>query len=154
MKSAPIFLENYFVTELTLTANKDFDPEKGPDVDFSSFKVIPTYLSDAKDRRHWQVTLRVQHQPGPEAPSPYAFALELAGFFVVHPTVPDDVIDRIVKTNGASMLYGAAREIIRSLTGQAPFGQVILPSISFYEPRSAAETEAIEPSTLPAASTE
>jgi preprotein translocase subunit SecB len=131
MKAAPITLESYCVTEVTLTANEDFDPTKAPDLDLESFKITPAYLSDEKDKRRWQVTLRIQHQFTPEAPAPYAFALALAGLFAVHPDVPEEMIERVVKSNGSSMLYGAAREIIRSITAQAPFGQVILPSLSF-----------------------
>jgi preprotein translocase subunit SecB len=143
MRTAPIMLENYFVTELTLTANKDFDPEKAPDLDLESFKVTPTHLPDEKDKRHWQVTLRIQHQPTVEAPAPYAFALVLVGFFAVHPDVPEETIERVVKTNGSSMLYGAAREIVRSLTAQGPFGQVVLPSLSFYQPKPTIAEESV-----------
>jgi hypothetical protein len=48
MRTPPIALENYFLTELTLTANKDFDPEKAADLDLKSFKVTPAYLPDER----------------------------------------------------------------------------------------------------------
>jgi preprotein translocase subunit SecB len=38
----------------------------------------------------------------------------------------------MLEVNGASMLYGAAREIVRAMTARGPYFQTVLPSVSFY----------------------
>src|SRR5439155_22261424 len=79
----------------------------------------------------------ITYQPQANSNVPYFFSLELVGFFEVAEAVPDDRIDRLVKTNGPSMLYGIAREVVRDITSRGPYLGVLLPSVSFYEPPTA-----------------
>ena len=46
---------------------------------------------------------------------------------------------RFVQVNGSSMLYGMAREHIRSLTAAGPWGAIILPTMSFYDNKETAQ---------------
>jgi preprotein translocase subunit SecB len=61
---------------------------------------------------------------------------------------PDDRIERLVRTNGTSMLFGLLREVIRDTTARGPYTGVILPSTSFYQ----SEKES-DPGATPAAQT-
>ena len=65
---------------------------------------------------------------------PYKFDLSLIGFFACNDgfSSPADE-EHFVRVNGSSMLYGAARELVRSLTARGPWGELFLPSISFYD---------------------
>jgi hypothetical protein len=77
---------------------------------------------------------------------PYKFDLTILGFFVCRDGVPPEAGEqRFVRVNGSSMLYGIAREIIRSTTAMGPWGFILLPTISFYEkdPTQKDETELI-----------
>ena len=135
MKNSPLQLKHYFVTELSLTANKEFDPKKESKLGIESLVVTPALMADAADPRQWQVTLRIQQQPGPEANAPYFSALEIVGFFCLQDNYPEEKIEWMVKTNATSVLYGVAREILRAAMAQGPFPPVILPTASFYSPR-------------------
>jgi preprotein translocase subunit SecB len=133
MKPAPLQLENYFVSELVFSANKDFVPGSPSEMQFGDLRVEPTCLNT--EPRQWQVTLKVQFQPPADANYPYTFALEIVGFFKTIDGLKSDIEARLIKTNASSMLYGAAREIVRAATSRGPYVPVVLPSVSFYEPK-------------------
>jgi preprotein translocase subunit SecB len=133
MKPAPIQLTDYFVTDLHLSANPKFDPKNEIPVQFKDFQVGLEASSTPEKNRDWQLSLKLQFQPPADANVPYRFSADIVGFFFVHPDVPKDRIEPLVKTNGSSMLFGALREIIRETTARGPFPALILPATSFYE---------------------
>jgi preprotein translocase subunit SecB len=47
--------------------------------------------------------------------------------------MPEEIRDKIVKTNGTSILYGAAREIIREMTARGGYRPILIPTASFAE---------------------
>ena len=100
-------------------------------------------------KRTWQVILKLAHQPPAEANVPYRFTAEIVGFFILTDGFPEDRIERLVKTNGSSMLYGVLREIIRATTARGPYSAIILPSTSFYEAEKKPETPAQPPVASP-----
>jgi preprotein translocase subunit SecB len=63
----------------------------------------------------------------------------MLGVFLVLNGYPEEKIERLVKVNGPSMLYGALREIVKALTSRGPYGAIVLPSPSFYLPQPAAK---------------
>jgi preprotein translocase subunit SecB len=134
MKPAPIQLTDYFLTDLHVSANPKFDSKQDVPLEFKHFEVVLEAAPVAEEKRDWQVSLKLRHQPPAEANIPYRFSAEMVGKFIVHPTYPEGRIERFVKTNGASMLFGALREIIRATTARGPYPPLILPSTSFYEP--------------------
>ena len=135
MKAAPIILTEYFVTDMHISANIKFDPKQESPILFKDFQVEFGATHEPKDRRAWQLNLKIQLQPAAEANVPYRVSLDMVGFVKVHPDVTDDFIERLVTTNGASMLFGAAREIIRDATARGPWPQLFIPSTSFYGPQ-------------------
>jgi preprotein translocase subunit SecB len=134
MNNSPLQLKRYFVTELSLTANKEYDPKKEFKFDVENTLVTPALLSDETDQRQWQVTLRIKQQPGPDANAPYFSALEIVGFFCLDESYPEDKIEWMIQTNATSVLFSAAREILRSATAQGPYPPILLPTVSFYGP--------------------
>ena len=135
MKPSPLQLRRYFVSEINVSVNKDFDPEKEVRLEFEDLIVTPTSLSEKASKRLWEVSLRIQFQPGPEANVPYYFMVEIFSLFDVHKSVPDERIEPLVKTNCPAVLYSTAREILRSVMAQGPFPALILPTGTFYEPK-------------------
>jgi len=138
MKPSPISLVDYFATDLVLATKHEFVPDK-PVQFIESEYIIEVALQRNEGAggpsRCWQVTLEVRHQPGPETNFPYSYRIVLVGRFCVAPHVKTDDEERTVRIHGASVLYGMAREIARALTGRGPYRPVILPTVSFYEPR-------------------
>jgi preprotein translocase subunit SecB len=133
MKISPLQLEHYFVSDLHFSANRSFDPAKEPELTNDQFAVEAVSMRDKEKPAKWQITLRIKHQPAVNTNAPYSFALEVVGFFEVAPAFPQDRTERLVKTNGATMLYGIAREMVRDLTSRGPHPGLMLPSVSFFE---------------------
>jgi len=135
MKPAPLQIARYFVTDCHVTASKQFKAGEKVALDFDQLEIQNGWKSVDTDRQ-WEVSLRVKFQPGPEVNTPYFFTLEVVGFFSVAPNYPEEKIERLVRTNGSSMLYGVVREVVREMTGRGPHAQMLLPSVSFVPPKS------------------
>jgi preprotein translocase subunit SecB len=152
MKPSPIQLLDYFLTDLHVSANPKFDPKQEVPLRFEDFEVATDTTQSAEKKREWQVFLSLKHQAPAEANVPYRFGAEILGEFLVLDGYPEDRIERLVKTNGASMLYGILREVIRDATARGPHSGVVLPSTSFYEPqdKSPAATKPAEQPPTPA----
>ena len=141
MIGSPLQLMRYFVTECHVTASKQFKPEERMIVDGDLLEVEPACKA-VKNSRHWEVRLRIKFQPGPEVNTPYFFTLEVVGFFQVLPNFPEEKVKPLVQTNGPSVLYGIAREVVREMTGRGPFPQMFLPSVAFAPPKTTTGTAA------------
>jgi preprotein translocase subunit SecB len=80
----------------------------------------------------WLVKVEI-NQSIPEGKNiPYEFSLSMAGVVAVHPSFEGDQLNRAIQVNGPSMIFGAAREIIRGATSRGPFAPVIIPSTNFF----------------------
>ena len=79
-------------------------------------------MRDLKDNSQpqWLVTLIVRQHASED--QPYAFSVELEGYFSIFSSRFDEAgSEKLLRTNGAAVLYGVAREMIRSLTAHGPY---------------------------------
>jgi preprotein translocase subunit SecB len=141
MKPSQLELQNYFITALSLTANRNYDGQKQRAPCVSDLQVEPFPRPDEKDARHWQVTVKITYRPGPDVNAPYHFAVEIVGLFQVVAQVEADKVEWLVETNATSVLYSTAREILRSAMNTGPYPPLLLPTGSFYEPKKAVPVE-------------
>jgi preprotein translocase subunit SecB len=139
MNASPLQLTEYFLTELSFSANSQFHAEKGIGLNPNEFQVATEAQADKDNNRNWKVVIKLQYQPPADANAPYRFSVEILGFFLVLNGYPDEKIERLVRVNGPSMLYGALREIVKAVTLRGPYGAIILPSPSFYLSNEAAK---------------
>lgn len=96
-----------------------------------------TLLHQEEDMRSWRVVLKVQFGGTESKPTAQVCGvIDIEGDFRVHEEFPEDTIPRLVSVNGASILFGSAREIIAGLSGRMGVGVYLLPSVSFYEPKN------------------
>ena len=140
MKAAQIQLTNYFVSELQFAANRDFKLDSASSVGAEDLQV--THQASAKEgnRRQWQITLRIALNASPDSNSPYSFLVEMIGFINVAESVSDDRIERFARINGTSLVFAAAREIIKAATSRGPFPPLLLPTVTFWEPKNDASS--------------
>jgi preprotein translocase subunit SecB len=131
---APIQLKHYCIADLRLTPNNEFVITQPHRLNDSDFSVETVTLINKENKRDWQLVLKIRHQRSDGSNYPYTYFLEIAGFFEIHNEFPEQDIQKLMSITGASMLYGAAREIMRSITALGPFGQVLIPSIAFSAP--------------------
>ena len=135
MRLAPLQLLDYHVLSLMLRANSDYDEDKEPDYGLDLLKIQSDQrLVDETNSRRWVIDLSITLDAPSGRNIPYSFAIEMMGFVSVAPAFPENSTAHAVKVNGPSMLFGAAREIIRATTGRGPYKAVLLPSASFFTP--------------------
>lgn len=141
MKLAPIRLRSYFLTDLHLQVRAKFDPNADTGWKEDDFQVEQKVeRADSTSEgigQVWQIDLTIRHQPAAEDNFPYAFRLSLVGFIEEASglaKLDETARERIVRINGTSILYGAAREIVRAATGRGPHAPVLLPTVSFWDP--------------------
>jgi preprotein translocase subunit SecB len=82
------------------------------------------------EMRH-TVELKLEAEPNADTPGfPYKLQITLVGVFDGR-QLPEEKREALVAVNGASMLYGVAREILLGLTSRAVQGAVMLPTVEF-----------------------
>lgn len=150
MKPSLLELQNYFVTSLSLTANRNYDGQKQKAACGNDLLVEPSLQLDGKDIRHWQATMKIAYRPGPDVNAPYHFSIELVGLFQVADRVEEDRAKWFVETNGTAVLYSTAREILRSIMTRGPYPPLLIPTGTFYEPKEGNVAVAAEKPAQPA----
>jgi preprotein translocase subunit SecB len=133
MKAAQVQLTNYFVSELQFVANRDFKSDQSSSVGVEELQVTHQASARTENKREWQITLRIALNASPQANSPYSFLVEMIGFVDVAESVSDDRIERFARINGTSLVFSAAREIIKAATSRGPFPPLLLPTVTFWE---------------------
>jgi preprotein translocase subunit SecB len=131
MKLSPLQLLEYFVAEFHYSVNSRYDAKKDLELKPDELTTETTCNPGKSNPRLWTVTIDVKYQPAAETNTPYVFSLSLVGFFEVAKAFDETRVALLVKTNGASVLYGTAREIIREQTSRGPAGPFLLPTTSF-----------------------
>lgn len=146
MKLAPLQLADYFLTDLSLQANPDFDSSKPADDPVETLVVVPRYSQseseEGQDTR-WLVILEISQTIPDGGNLPYAFNLRIQGTVIVSSHLVGNKLQRAIHANGPAMLFGAAREIIRAATGRGPWPAVIIPSTNFLVGLPPLETPAV-----------
>lgn len=142
MKLAPLQLTDYFVHSLRVEALVDYDPAKEQDLDIASLQVTENcFRSNGDHPNRFAIDLVIKQDSLERKNLPYAYELHMVGFIEVCPGFPEDKLQRAVETNGPSMLFGAAREILRAATGRGPYGPVLIPSTTFFKQTDVATTQ-------------
>lgn len=136
---------NYFVTEMSLSSSSTYDPEKASNLELADLRVESDLSLVKPDEPLWAVALSVDQNVTAEKNAPYNFVIRLVGFFTIVEGVPKERIDKLLLTNGSSILFAAAREILRDMTSKGPYAPLLLPTLSFFPlPKEEAAAEAGE----------
>jgi preprotein translocase subunit SecB len=149
MRPAQISLTKYFVNEFQLKVNRAFDPQRPTPVQVDDLDLLPEATSLSTDRRSWNIVLRLTLNASPERNMPYSFLIEVVGTVLVDSTVKEENIERLIQINGMSLVFSVTREIVRAMTSRGPWGDVLLPTVTFWEPKSAPSAEELESKQVP-----
>jgi len=98
---------------------------------------IEADINEMKDSDiQWQVTVKVKQKDLPkEKNCPYQFDIEVNGFYSTCVEFENKEAEReVIEVNGATMLYGIARETLRASTSRGPYKSMMLPTITFAKP--------------------
>lgn len=135
MKPSALQLKHYILTELSLSANRSFDPGKKVQLALRDIVAAPECRMARKEGRECQIVLRIKHSQSAESNSPYFFMIEMIGFFAVSQSVPDDRVAEFAEVNGSSVLYSTAREVLRAAMALGPYLPILLPAVCFFDPK-------------------
>ena len=126
--NSPLALDTYFFPVVSVHADPQYQQETDLGRPEYSTKVV---VEHDPDNSRYQVVLEILSEAeNEEKRQAYRIHLVAIGFFRVDPSWPNDPI-KLLHINGASILYSAAREFLITITARGPWGQIILPSISF-----------------------
>jgi preprotein translocase subunit SecB len=137
MRPSPVRLEHYHLTTLSLTPVEEYAPSfdegiypRFADAEFSIGVRLGEPGEDAA--KQFLVHLDLAAKPKAGAAFPYQFALGADAIVSFHGADSDPAKVRdLVLVNGASLLYGALREVLLTLTSRFPNGPLMLPSADF-----------------------
>lgn len=111
-----------------------------------------TLLDEKEKYSDFGVKLNLRVGPKEDAQAPYNIQVSVRGIVRMHLTQADgQAEERRVRAlvNGASLLYGAVREMVSTVTSRSVHGPLLLPSLNFQDLASH-KPDDVEPSTLPA----
>ena len=95
----------------------------------------PCYLEESHS---WALSLDVTFGPSePPVPVRYQGHLTVHGHFKIHPDFPADQRESMLLMNGASLLLGAVREMVLTVTSRCAAGELVLATFdarSFLKP--------------------
>jgi preprotein translocase subunit SecB len=126
---------HYFVTDLMVAANPEYNDKQPVDLKFSDLQIDSTIkqLPKKLDGRLWRVILQIQQNVGPDKNSPYNFSITMLGHYEVSPSLSADRVHAFVTINGSSILYSTARQILKGAMHNGPYPTLELPTVCFHD---------------------
>jgi preprotein translocase subunit SecB len=147
MKNSPLQLLRYFIPEISFSANPSFDSNKECDTAMEEFSVETAVNRQTAPKgfpgHSWTIEMKISQGIKEGKNFPYRFKLVILGMFAfLDEALAEEKETQFVRVNGSSILYGAAREVLRSTTALGPWDALIIPGISFYEKQLVQKEEA------------
>lgn len=128
LTASPLHLEHYFLQALRFETKENFDRDQ------MALMPAPEDLKwnlENRDAEDGIFAFRLTLQLPPENERfAYAFEIILTGIFKVDGKYEGDT-QKIADANAPAVLFGAAREIIASVTGRGHFPALSLPTVHF-----------------------
>lgn len=127
-------LENYKIEHVVVVLNEAYDaslPSHTGNI-ASSLNVAP----HKQDPLRFRLTLDVRIDPTEKREKeffPYRIAIKGRAAFVFKEGCGREEVDKFMRLNGASILYGLLRAQIAQITAQSVHGQFLLPTVNFTE---------------------
>ena len=129
LSRSPLNLISHQFTSIIVRASENEEP-KGT---FSLQTTREVSEHETDEKRFLLVLSLTLGSANKDDDAPYSGELTIQGEFEVSPQYPSTARKNLVKVTGASMLYGACREMLANLTARSVHGMTSLPSVSFVE---------------------
>lgn len=160
MQLSPLQLLEYTFDGVSIVPVEGYkaDPAFAPGLVFFPGKLAMSAdtglaLLDVKEKySDFGVKLALRVGPKEDAQAPYNIQVSVRGIVRMHLTqVEGQAEERRVRAlvNGASLLYGAVREMVSTVTSRSAHGPLLLPSLNFQD-LAKHQSESVEPAALPA----
>lgn len=126
MNHSPLQLKHYFFSKASILAQPKGDPAA---INGIETKIGVGRINESPD--DYLVSLTVRLVPLEENNPCYLGEFVAIGVFAVHPGYPKEGRDKLVGVNGASVLYGAIREMVANLSARGPWPMLTLVAMNF-----------------------
>lgn len=130
MNAPPLLLKHYFFTRISIEAFPP--PKEDKDKSIRATSRIDTKIEKMEMENHYHVIVAVALAGEDDSyPPPYTVDVQAVGQFEVRPDWPEEDKEKLVTITGSSILYGAIREQVLTLTSRGPNTPLMLPTITF-----------------------
>lgn len=138
MRPSPLQLQHVIYTKVSVlpySSEKD-TPMRAASFNFDGVNIFATVgiarkQGQEKDPRDFLVNLEIVIDNKKGKPAPYGIDIGVIGLFNVLPSLPKEKREDLLTVNGASILYGAIREMVLGLTSRFGAGGLTLPGMNF-----------------------
>jgi preprotein translocase subunit SecB len=152
MIASPLRLEWYFIKELRVAWQSEYDESKASPMSVSDLSVEVTPSQSEEEPLKWAFEVSIALEDNTGKRFPYIFQIVLVGFFEIANAYAEknpNGAELLAIVNGPAVLYSAAREHITTLTSRGPYPEVVLPTVTFLpieeKPKSAEEPRRLRP---------
>ena len=149
MKTSPLQLKHYVLTRLHIEPREEpsINPTDPASLELPDWegvnlrsKIDFAWADGEAEPRSFAMRLRLTVPNETGKPIPYSLDVETVGYFEISEAIEIKDRENIGKVNGASMLYGICREVFFSLTARFPQVPIILPSMNFFDLKTAPDS--------------
>ena len=127
-------LDHYQIESVAVILNEGYNPKlKSHTGDLTSTMTVAPHREDA---RKYMLVLEVMARPKKDHESkffPYSVVVKGRGFFSFRNKTDKPEAERVLRLNGAAILYGLLRAQVAQITAQSVHGQFLLPTVNFVE---------------------
>ena len=123
---SPLQLKQHFFTSIQLDTNENGSPDAPI--------VVSTSIEGGEDEENQHllsVKLTVVLESDTENPCAYSGRLEIIGHFEVAESYDVNKNLNVMRVNAVSLLYGAVREMVMTITSRSAAGVLCIPTLSF-----------------------
>jgi preprotein translocase subunit SecB len=130
-----VFFQRIEVEAVEAAEGASVEETAGFDFDGIAFRVAldanPAPAEDENDPRSFVVVLAIAIDPAEGKPAPYRLDIAALGLVEISDEVEPEKRRDLALVNGASLVYGAVRELVTTLTARSIAGSLVLPTADF-----------------------
>lgn len=141
-------LEQYLIDHILVAQNDRYDASLQNHT--GDVATVINVAPNQKNPSLYRVILDVQVKPTVKQENeffPYQVAIKGRGFYAVKGANSPEESDRLLRVNGAAILYGLLRAQVAQITAQSLHGQFLLPTMNFVEAYENAKKTGKKPKT-------
>lgn len=138
MRPSPLQLQRVIYTKVSVAPNSELGdaPPRAIAFDFEGVNIkakLGTAIKKGQeeDPRDFMVSLDILIDNKEGKPTPYSVDVGVIGLFNLLPSLDKNRREGLLTVNGASILYGAIREMVTSITSRFAPGSLTLPGMNF-----------------------
>lgn len=130
-------LDEFFMTRVNVAWHESSQPGT-VDLDFRFDYDVAKHTTETN---RFRLAFRLGVKSKTPMPVDYSLDCEIVGFFHFPPETTDDAMQRLIRLNGSTILYGVLRGQLAHITGSFPRQKLILPTVMMEDVVNAVEQE-------------